>query len=86
MRLPRAVVVPGVKLAEHAGSEKAVTVTAPDSEGKPELLCLRLGNAESACPPAAAATAASHGCAPARVLCALCAAVVRAAQRSTRQP
>ena len=47
---------PGVKLAEHAGSDKAVTVTAPDTDGKPELLCLRLGNAESACPHAAAAT------------------------------
>jgi len=44
-----------VKLAEHAGSEKAVTITAPDLEGKPELLCLRLGNAESACPAASRA-------------------------------
>jgi hypothetical protein len=79
-------VQPGVKLAEHAGSDKAVTVTAPDTDGKPELLCLRLGNAESACPLAAATTAQAGRTQRLRVAAAAAAAPLARAGCARSQP
>lgn len=49
---PSWTVLPGVKLAEHAGSDKSVVFTCMDfseeSSGKQEKFCLRFGTIESA--------------------------------------
>ena len=46
-------VMPGTKLQEHSGSEKAwvyTTVDFADEEQKPELFCIRFASPESAHP------------------------------------
>lgn len=46
----RAAVMPGTKLQEHSGSEKAwvyTTVDFADEEQKPELFCIRFASPES---------------------------------------
>lgn len=62
--MPRAAVMPGTKLQEHSGSEKAwvyTTVDFADEEQKPELFCIRFASPESEPPAALALPAACAG-------------------------
>ena len=57
-------VMPGTKLQEHSGSEKAwvyTTVDFADEEQKPELFCIRFASPESEIPAALTFPAACAG-------------------------
>ena len=67
--MPCDAVMPGTKLQEHSGSEKAwvyTTVDFADEEQKPELFCIRFASPESEIPAALALPAAcgGHSCLP----------------------